>query len=532
MSDGTSEGMQSPGWYEHGPTVNILHWWDGTHWTEQTAIVQSTTPPALSVDSEPVVIAAAEIGNRGERMKLDATSLTFTFSGMSVQPVKKAASPRVLSLEIIESVHYRRPTTWKSGSLRIVVVNDSAKVQSAQFDINTVAIPSGLGEAAKSAWNVFADTLAAAVANAVPKKSRSEGGSVSTRGTTIYAGPVSSVVAGLKDPTDSQVHGTLDASSVTSLSSGVKPTKDEALSLNSCQASSNIKRPIDCPSTAKPLPPAPRGPIPHRVADIDAQFSRPLAVDIAATGSRRSTPEQHPVGYSAASSRRHERTVSPLPMAGVIATIYSCDCAKQSSIGSGYFVLSGITEDQAVAGSSLYQDNIIEAVRSIGPDGRIGVVLVPEPLNAHDKTAVRVDVIARGRQLKAGYLPRQDARQYFEVLSPLAEAGRFGVVRARPFKGELGFRLYLRLEAPEWCLPRSAPTEGDLVLIAERSTVVTGVKHHQPMLERFQGGRKTGQRTFRLCIGQQPSGVHSGESVIEVNAGDHLVGRLSIGKSM
>ena len=84
-------------------------------------------------------------------------------------------------------------------------------------------------------------------------------------------------------------------------------------------------------------------------------------------------------------------------MAGVMATIYDCDCAKQSSVGSGYFVLSGITEDQSVAGRSFYKDNIIEAVRSIGPDGRIGVVLVPEPLSAHDKTAVRVDVIARDR---------------------------------------------------------------------------------------------------------------------------------------
>ncbi|WP_104176663.1 HIRAN domain-containing protein [Cryobacterium sp. Y50] len=224
--------------------------------------------------------------------------------------------------------------------------------------------------------------------------------------------------------------------------------------------------------------------------------------------------------------------MSPLPKARVIATIYSCDCAKETPLGAGYFNLYGISEDQSVAGSSLYQKNISEAVRSVGPDGRLAVVLVPEPLNAHDKTAVRVDVLAEGRQLKAGYLPREDARKYFEVLSPLAESGMFGVTRARPFKGELGFRLYLRLESPDWCLPRSAPTGGDVVLVAERETVVTGVAQYQPALRRFHGRRKVVQKTFRLGIGPQPSGRHAGEVVIFVYAGDDLVGRLTIGKSM
>ncbi len=80
--------------------------------------------------------------------------------------VKKAASPRVLPLEKIQSVDYVPATTWKIGHLRVVVNGDTAPVRNPELDINTVTIPAGRGASLANEWNTFADALRTAVANA------------------------------------------------------------------------------------------------------------------------------------------------------------------------------------------------------------------------------------------------------------------------------------------------------------------------------------------------------------------------------
>ncbi|RZU65662.1 hypothetical protein EV379_1996 [Microterricola gilva] len=210
--------------------------------------------------------------------------------------------------------------------------------------------------------------------------------------------------------------------------------------------------------------------------------------------------------------------------------LYSCACAKQPPSAKRYFDLYGISEDVDIVGSSLYQENIVQAVAARRGD-RLNVALVPEPANPHDKYAVRVDVIVNGQQLKAGYLRRGEAREYHKLLRPLAEDGVIGVAKARAWKGDAGWRLYLRLNGPEWALPRKAPVDDGLVLIAERETVVTGEEDFQPALKALIGRRKSVEHTFRLDLGSVPTGRNIGAPAIAAYDGENQVGRLTVGKS-
>jgi hypothetical protein len=222
--------------------------------------------------------------------------------------------------------------------------------------------------------------------------------------------------------------------------------------------------------------------------------------------------------------------LSPLPKAGVIATLYSCECAKRQRPAEWYFDLLGITEDVEVAGSSLFQANIAAAVTA-RQGQRLQVALVPEPANPHHKLAVRVDLLVNGEHLKAGYLRRGEARRYFKVLAPLASDGLIGVASARPWKGEVGWRLYLRLNEPEWVLPRTGPDDRSVVFVAERDTAVIGEEAFQDVLLPLLGRRKIMDHTFRLRAGEVPKGKNRGLPVIEVLDNDRMVGRLTTGKS-
>jgi hypothetical protein len=167
----------TPGWFDDGTGTSTLRWWDGNDWTNNTVAVPPPVTPnepgasdsVLSNPGDGQYLSPLEIANRGEHLKLDGNTLTMTFEGFTEQTVKKAASPRILPLTNIESVKYAPATTWKIGSLRVVIVGDSSPVRSPQFDINTVSIQAGQSKEAREQWDTFARTLAAAVAAEEPK---------------------------------------------------------------------------------------------------------------------------------------------------------------------------------------------------------------------------------------------------------------------------------------------------------------------------------------------------------------------------
>jgi hypothetical protein len=223
---------------------------------------------------------------------------------------------------------------------------------------------------------------------------------------------------------------------------------------------------------------------------------------------------------------------SGLPKNRLLATIYNCECAKKVRAPRWFFNLQRLGEVEVV-GESLYQDNIGAALGHVHMVGmKVDVVLVPEPENFHDRFAVRIDILSGGRQFKAGYIPRYEAKKYHRQLLPFAQDGLYGLTKAKVWRGNSGYQLYLHLAEPEWVLPREAPVPDGVVFVAERATTVTGEEHFQPALKTVMGRRRKAlEHTFRLAIGAMPSGTNRGLPVIDVYSGEYQVGRLTVGKS-
>jgi hypothetical protein len=80
--------------------------------------------------------------------------------------------------------------------------------------------------------------------------------------------------------------------------------------------------------------------------------------------------------------------------------------------GRGYFV--------EVVGESNYQDALVALRRSLGGSRECTVLLAAEPDNAFDKNAV---VVKSSAGLTLGYLTREDAARYQQVLLQLAVKG-------------------------------------------------------------------------------------------------------------
>jgi len=106
-----------------------------------------------------------EVHFRGELVRLDGESVTFLFTGTTLN-AKKAVSPRVIPLADIESVDFQPASTWKPGHLRVVLRGDTNPVQRPHFDVNTVSIPAGRGAKVDAEWRSFSEALLTAVGSA------------------------------------------------------------------------------------------------------------------------------------------------------------------------------------------------------------------------------------------------------------------------------------------------------------------------------------------------------------------------------
>jgi hypothetical protein len=117
----------------------------------------------------------------------------------------------------------------------------------------------------------------------------------------------------------------------------------------------------------------------------------------------------------------------------------------------GGYVRLGGAGDVAVAGEEYYQDTLRWLSSTVQQRDQITAALVPEPTNAHDPNAVRIDVLHEGKRYTVGYLSARIAPAYQTVLLPLAQQGVFGTVAGKLWGVEekaSNLQVYLRLGAP------------------------------------------------------------------------------------
>lgn len=147
---------------------------------------------------------------------------------------------------------------------------------------------------------------------------------------------------------------------------------------------------------------------------------------------------------------------------------------------------------QEVAGESHYAKEIRglfgTEYDSAGCELMLTVQLVPEPSNKHDSNAVSVQF----NGTTVGYLPREDAARYVQVLSALVAEGRIPQVtarvwggdrptygydrRGRPVEGtEFVGSVRLDLAEPHMLVPANLPPSGTYALLPRGNAIqVTG----------------------------------------------------------
>jgi hypothetical protein len=168
---------------------------------------------------------------------------------------------------------------------------------------------------------------------------------------------------------------------------------------------------------------------------------------------------------------------------------------------------------------------------------KVTAALIPEPENAWDRKAVRVDVVTGKRTVKVGYLPRDAAARYQPDLLALRKQGKLGTCAARiAGGGDKLYGIYLLLGTPADIAATLGPldpiaeeTAGSVLLRNDWTCTVTKEQDHQPALSRYRPNSPTRPReviaSLGLCTIQ--SGKYKGEAAIEVRIDGQRVGQLT-----
>jgi hypothetical protein len=199
----------------------------------------------------------------------------------------------------------------------------------------------------------------------------------------------------------------------------------------------------------------------------------------------------------------------------------------------------------AVVGESHYQQALTFAVHgaTAGEDFDhhlpVTAVLVPEPENAWDPNAVRVDVVVDGtKTAKVGYLARTIASEYQPTLLRLHGEDFVGTCPARiTGGGPKYYGIYLHLCYPEDLLTASRTGDpeiaeshdGYVILRADWSCTVTKETDHQDVLRSYapKPGADSRYILAELNLCKAAGGKYKGETAIEVRFDNQRVGELT-----
>ncbi|GGK92863.1 hypothetical protein Sme01_59490 [Sphaerisporangium melleum] len=199
--------------------------------------------------------------------------------------------------------------------------------------------------------------------------------------------------------------------------------------------------------------------------------------------------------------------------------------------------------NQEVAGESHYLP-ALERVLRAGTGGldefETSALLVPEPANRHDPSAVAVLI----QHETVGYLPRKDAVRYQGLLNHLAGMGFVARVPCRVWGGMLtdnGYdrsgrialteqfraRVSIALAEPHLCLPVNAAPQGLHVVLPQGGSIqVSGEEHHlaeiRPLL------RPEGESYAYVTLHEvSDSSGRTVKQLVEVRLDGNRVGQLT-----
>lgn len=182
-------------------------------------------------------------------------------------------------------------------------------------------------------------------------------------------------------------------------------------------------------------------------------------------------------------------------------------------------------------GEQHYARGLKKAFRLASDPDNVVIALVPEPDNAHDKNAVRLDVLVDGLAYKAGYIPRSEARGYSRALKPLRESGVTGVGYGKIRHDGSQFQVYARVsDDPAALVPPAIEDPLGTFIDGLYDLVVTGEEAFQDVL-RTHASRKSTQ-VFALHPAVIAKGKYAGESTYAVYLQGNIVGELTRAMAM
>lgn len=178
-----------------------------------------------------------------------------------------------------------------------------------------------------------------------------------------------------------------------------------------------------------------------------------------------------------------------------------------------------------VVGESFYEITA-RAVLAQEPLNELGyyqMLMVPEPNNPYDKTAVAVVVFQDTGLHKMGYLPKQIADKYFKVLKPELEKNRLAVVWGRASHvddPDMHLGIWLAVEEPELLLPPLTKYNEQLLLGPQQKRLAKPKNHALALgnewAQAVPEGAAVQGHSFRRTLAKvnlEPiaSGVHRGD---------------------
>lgn len=198
--------------------------------------------------------------------------------------------------------------------------------------------------------------------------------------------------------------------------------------------------------------------------------------------------------------------------------------------------LASLGEKTGIVGESHYQKALRKVARGrTVPPGAFDdalpalAVLVPEPGNRHDATAVRVDLLdVDGTPHRVGYLDRYRAAECHHRLARLD--GQLGYCQARVMGGGHGRHYGAFLH---WHPGRVEPVGNrhatGYLLDGDRWVTVTREAPHQDVLSRYAPGHIDGRTVVlaELAFTTVKSGKYTGQSTIEVRLDGERVGETT-----